>query len=190
MGCRSVDECVQSRHKTLALILGKTIKSRADRRDLHFALAGQSESPSSSVCVGRNLVSPLGQMPPSAAGWSQADRGGLLGDIFFLPSQWTACFVPLLAYLLPPPRPLSSIILWVSHGRVLNLETLPVSLCLVPSRWGRQHAARVFASGFDSRILHPRVLWTLPLHVSEISTARWWIIAKIKQTGSWKGLGR
>lgn len=129
---------VQSRPRTLVLILGRTIKRRTDRRDSQCTLAGKSESLSSSVCVGRNLISPLGRMPTSAAGWSQVDHGGLLGNIsFFLSAQRTACFIPLLAHLLLS-SPLSSTILWVSQRSVFNLEMLSASLGQVSSWWGRQ----------------------------------------------------
>lgn len=140
---------VQSRPKTLVLILGRTITSRADRRDLQCTLAGKSESLSSSVYVGRNLVFPLGQMPPSAAGRSQADHGVLPGNIFSgLPNEQLVLSLYLLTDSFLPP--------WVpsSFGslkeRLFNLETLSASLCQASSWWGRQHDVGVGVMRFWS----------------------------------------
>lgn len=179
--CRSVEECVQSRHKTLGLILGRIIKSIADRRDSQCMLVGNQSL--SAVCVGRNLVSPLGQMPSSAAGWSQADSGGLLGDIFScLPNRQLVLSLYLLISSFLPP--------WVPLSFGFLKEGLKCSHPLgVKCLRGEAGSMVSESSGFDSRLYQLVVLWTLPLHVSEISTERW-VIAKVKQSGSWKRLDR
>lgn len=176
---------VQNRPKTLVLIHGRTITSRADRRDLQCTLAGKSESLSSSVYVGRNLVFPLGQMPPSAAGWSQADHGVLPGNIFSgLPNEQLVLSLYLLTdSFLPPPEfhhPLGL----SKKGFLILKRSQP--LCV---KHPRGEAGSMMleseSSGFDPRLRHLGVSWTLPLRASTVR----WIIAKIKQTGSWKGLG-
>ena len=177
---------VQSRSRTLVLILAE--QSWAEQiEETHNAHWLANQSLSAALYVWGETWFPLWdrcplQLQDEVRLTMEASWGTFLFSC--LPNEQLVSSFYLLTYSFLPP--------WVppSFGSLKEgFLTLKCSqpLCVkCPRGEAGSMMAESESSGFGPRLHHLGVLWTLPLRASTAS----WIIAKIKQTGSWKGLGR